>query len=172
MRTYFLVVLFTATLIGSANSVQARSGDDEYGRWSQASHRHGGPGRAFGDPMRFVERMARRLDLDDVQEQTIANAVEAAKPEIEALRERARANRSAIRDLDVASADYGASLDALSLEQGQLATERTMLLGRLRADVVSVLTDEQRAELGELMERAKERRQRRFRRFVEDAEDL
>lgn len=169
MRTYFLVVLFTATLIGSPDSVQAQSDGTDHDRWSHGS-RHGGPGRAFGDPMRFVERITRRLDLDEVQEQSIANAVEAAKPEIEALRDRARANRTAIRELDATSADYAANLDVLSLEQGQLATERTMLLGRLRADVVSVLTDEQRAELDELMDRAKERRQRRFRRFAEETE--
>ncbi len=171
MRTYFLVVLFTATLIGSPGDVAAQS-DDESGRWSHASQRHGGPGRAFGDPARFVERMARRLDLDDVQEQTIANAIDAAKPEIEALRERSRANRAALRELDATSADYGASLDALSLEQGQIATERSMLMGRLRAEVASVLTEEQRAELSELMDRGRERRQRRFRRFAEDEADL
>ena len=171
MRTYFLVVLFAAALVGSPDRVQAQT-EDGSDRWSHASKRHGGHGRAFGDPTRFVERMARRLDLDDVQEQTIANAVEAAKPEIEALRDRARANRAALRDLDTTSADYGARLDALSLEQGQLATERTMLMGRLRAELASVLTDEQRAELEALMERGRERRERRFRRFAEDAADL
>ncbi len=56
-------------------------------------HMGGGSDRmrhdGFGDPARMLERMTRHLDLDDTQSQTIGNIIEAAKPEIDALRERA-----------------------------------------------------------------------------------
>ena len=50
----------------------------------------------FGDPARLIEMMTRHLDLDDTQSQTVGNILEAAKPEIDALRERMRTSREAM----------------------------------------------------------------------------
>ena len=103
----------------------------------------------FGDPARLVEMMTRHLDLDDTQSKTIANILAAAKPEIDALRERARASRTAMHELDVSDPDYGSSLQNLSTEIGALTSEATLLHGRLRADVFAELTPEQRERAAE-----------------------
>lgn len=108
----------------------------------------GGPfGRGFGDPAMMIERMAEHLELDDVQQQSIANIVASAKPEFEALREASGAHREAIHALDVTDPEYGIKLQDLSAVSGELATRLTLLTGRVRGEIAAVLTDDQRAAL-------------------------
>ncbi len=116
----------------------------------------GGPG--FMGPGLMLEHMADHLDLDDAQRNAVNNILEAAKPEIQALREKARANRDALEALDVNDAAYSAELNNIAISNGELATEGTLLFTRIRTDVHAVLTDEQIAKL----ERSKERMKKRF----------
>lgn len=134
---------------------------------------HNGPGmRGQGDPDRMVEFMARKLELDDTQTQSLRNIVEAARPEMEELRDKARTNREAIAGLDVNDPDYGAKLQNLSEENGYLATRATLLFGQLRVDINAELTDDQRVKLAEGMSRMHEKggrdRSERHRRHAED----
>ena len=92
----------------------------------------------------MVEMMTRHLDLDDEQSQAVGNIIDAARPEIDALRQRAKENRNAMQSLDVDDPDYGTNLQNLSTEIGALTSEATLLHGRLRADVFAHLTPEQR----------------------------
>lgn len=103
----------------------------------------------FGDPERMLKKMTRHLDLDETQTQNIENIMTAAKPEIDALRERAQATRKAMHDLDVSDPGYGTDLQNLSTQIGALTAEATLLHGRLRADVLAQLTDEQRERAAE-----------------------
>jgi len=103
----------------------------------------------FGDPARMLEMMTRHLELDEVQSQNISNILDAAKPEIDAMRERARATRKAMHELDVDDPDYGSNLQNLSTEIGALTAEATLLHGRVRADILAELTPEQRASAAE-----------------------
>lgn len=124
---------------------------------------HGGPGMhgMGGDPVRLVERMADRLDLDENQRAEVSNVLEATKPEFEALKARGRANREAMRELDPADPDYSAGLSNLAVESGQIVTDGALLFGRVRAEVYSILTPEQIAELEASADRWQERRGRR-----------
>lgn len=122
-------------------------------------HGHHGM-RGFRDPARMLERMARHLDLDEAQRQNISNIVEAAGPEIDALRDRARANRAAMRALDPADPDYSAKLANLATENGELVAESTMLFGRVRAEVSRELTAEQREQLAAMAAERHERSRR------------
>ncbi len=112
-----------------------------------------GPGRDFGDREAMSERMAEHLGLDESQAQEVRNIMEAAKPEFEVLRQRARANREAMRALDTNSADYGVALQNLSTESGQLATEMALLQGKVRSDINAVLTPEQQQKLADRPDR-------------------
>lgn len=159
MKSYLLPTLAVVLLAAGSGAVLAQSDGDREFRDRGGRHHQGG-WRGAGDPDRMLERMTRRLDLSDAQQQNIANHLEAVKPEFESLRERSRANRTALRELNTADADYAARLDTLAVEQGQLATERTMLMGRVRAQVAAELTDEQRAEMAEMRDRASRRFER------------
>jgi Spy/CpxP family protein refolding chaperone len=94
----------------------------------------------------MMTMMTRHLDLDDAQSVAIENVINAAKPEIDALRERGKASRDAMRSLDVDSPDYGTSLQNLSSEVGSVTSAATLLMGRLRADIYAELTAEQREQ--------------------------
>lgn len=139
--TTAVVILTAAATFVTAQDMQGHDGERHGGG---AGHRmlH----NEFGDPTRMVEMMKRHLDLDDTQSQTIDNIFSAAKPEIDALRERAKSSRDAMRDLDVDATDYGSSLQNLSADIGALTTEAMLLHGRLRADVYAALTPEQREQ--------------------------
>jgi len=117
----------------------------------------GGPGFGMSEPGMMIERMAERLDLDDSQRESVNNIVSAAKPEIDALREKARANREALRTLDAGDPE----VQNIAISNGELATEGTLLFTRIRGEIDAVLTDEQRAKLAEAKENRKERSERR-----------
>ena len=128
------------------------------------AHRPGGPAGFFGGgpdggfmgPGLMLEHMADHLDLDDAQRQAVRNILEAAKPEIEALRGQVRANREALAALDANDSAYSAQINDIAISNGQLATEGTLLFTRVRSEVHSVLTAEQLEKL----ERGKERMQK------------
>ena len=119
-----------------------------------------GPGMGFGGPRMMLEHMADHLDLDDAQRDAVRNILEAAQPEIQALREQAKANREALQALDASDPSYSTTLNNIALSNGQLATEGTLLFTRVRGEVNAVLTDEQRAKL----ERGKQRMKAAFER--------
>jgi Spy/CpxP family protein refolding chaperone len=119
------------------------------GVWAKDGGGTHGPSHEFGDPERMVEHMIRRLDLDDTQAQSVKNIVEAARPEMTELRNRARENHKAVRELDAGDADFGAKLSNLAHVSGELATQATLLHGRLRAEINAVLTPEQRQKLAD-----------------------
>jgi Spy/CpxP family protein refolding chaperone len=123
---------------------------------------HAGAGmHEHGDPERMVKHLSRKLDLDQAQQQQIGNIVLAAQPEIDALRERAEANRKAMHELDVNDSDHDARLGALATEKGAIATEQALLHGKLKSEINAVLTPEQRQELaataGEMRDRFRKR---------------
>ena len=149
MKKRTIVVLVIASLAAAFATAQADPRGGPPGLF-------GGPG--FGGPTLMLEHMADHLDLDDAQRDSVRNIFEAAKPEIEALRDKARANREALEALETSSAAYSAELNNIAISNGELATEATLLFTRIRAEVHAVLTDEQIAKL----ERGKERMKRRF----------
>lgn len=116
--------------------------------------------REFMRPEQMIHRMTRRLDLDETQAEQVRSIVSGASAEFESLREKGQANRSAMRDLDVADADYDAKLQDLSRASGELAISSTELRGRIRAEIHAILTPEQREELAVAGDRGRKPGQR------------
>lgn len=127
----------------------------------------GTPGMMFGGgpgPGMMLEHMADHLDLDDAQRESVRNILEAARPEIEALRAQFRANRDALEALDASDPAYSAELNSIAISNGQLATEGTLLFTRIRTEVHAVLTDEQLEKLARSKQRMREAFERRSQR--------
>jgi protein CpxP len=145
----FLAALSALVLVGTAARAQDNAGPGAHPEMRmERHHREGGEMRG---PEEMLSRMTEKLGLDATQEQSVRNLMEAARPQFDSLRDRSRANRDALRDLDVNDPAYEAKLQDLATESGQLATEMTLLHGRLRADINAVLTPEQRQQLAEQM---------------------
>jgi len=145
MMKKFLAVTTAAVMCVAAGSLayaQDAEGHDgkRHMRWAGQRLDHD----EFGDPVRMVEMMTRHLDLDESQSLAIGNILEAAKPEIDALRTRAQDGRQAMKTLDINDPDYGNELQNLSTEIGALTSAAILLHGRLRADVNAEMTPEQR----------------------------
>ena len=164
-RTKKALVAFSllAVLVVAAGAI---AGDRHDGR--HGGH-FGGPMAMhhLGDPSRMVNRMARFLDLDDLQRQEIENALLARQPAFEALKDRGRAVREGLEALDPAAADYATSLDTLATERGRIVTEMTLLGVTLKQEIHAMLTDEQRVRLEEGKERMKARFRERMERLDE-----
>lgn len=153
MNRNFALVCVAIVLIAG---VGIASGGPEDGH--KVRGHHGMMMGEFGDPGRMLEFMSRRLDLDGDQEQRIGNILEAVAPESEALRERGRAARDAVAELDTSDPDYDVKVQDLALEIGEVATAATLLHGRVRAQLAQELTPEQAAKLAE----GRARMQKRF----------
>lgn len=151
------VLATLAALSLAAVTVSAQDNSGPGMRHEKGMERHHREGPGMHAPEEMLSRMTEMLDLDENQSQSIRNIVDAAKPQFDSLRERSRANRDALRDLDINDPDYNAKLQNLSAESGQLASEMTLLHGQVRADIGAVLTAEQRQELSEHMDRMGDR---------------
>lgn len=149
-----------AILTGTAMAMLALA----VGATAVAHDHRGFGGHGGGNPARMADHLIRWLDLQDDQAQAVRNIADAAAPEIEAVRERARANREGLRNLDPGDQGYDAGLNRLADENGYLAAEATRLFGRLRAELHAVLTAEQQQQLAEGAARMHERFGRRHHR--------
>lgn len=162
------IFLLSLALIAAPPMVTADDGASE----ARAGHERHARGDRRNNPERMLKRMQRVLDLTELQSQNIENTMLAAQPQLEALRDASRNNRQALRALDNSSPDYAVRLAELADEKGRLASQKTQLLGNLRADIEAQLTDEQRAELKSAMDRRdgfrKGRRHERRRQRAED----
>ena len=151
MNKTALLALLTSGLL--ATSAYA----DIDGKKGPRGRHFDGPGFGMPHPGLMSGRMAERLGLDETQREAVDNIMNAAKPEMKALRERARANHEALKALDAGNP----GVQNLAISNGELATEATLLFARVRGEIDAVLTDEQRAELAEIKERASDRRAER-----------
>ena len=148
MNKTALLALLTSGLLAASAYADV---DDNRG---PRGERFDGPGFGMPHPGMMMGRIAERLDLDEAQRESVDNIMNAAKPEIKALRERAKANHEALRALGPADPE----VQNIAISNGELATEATLLFARVRGEIDAVLTDEQRAELAELKDRAGDRR--------------
>ena len=146
-KTALLALLASGLVAASAYA----DFDDKKG---PRGERFDGPGFGMPHPGMMMGRIAERLDLDEAQRESVDNIMNAAKPEIKALRERAKANHEALRALGPGDPE----VQNIAISNGELATEATLLFARVRSEIDAVLTDEQRAELAELKDRAGDRR--------------
>jgi len=161
MASLALTTALFAVSAGAAVAAQAEDG----GNFERKHRMHGAGMHLGGDPQRMVQHLTRELELDETQQQEIENIVTAAKPEIEALRDRVEANMKAMHELDVNDSDYYARLNELAAEKGAIASEQALLHGRLKAEINGALTPEQRQQLADkgdrMRDRFKQRKQQR-----------
>lgn len=146
------ITVTLATLVLGLTAGAASAGDGEGDRERRHSMSHpGGPSmmHGMGDPQRMVERMSHWLELDETQQQDLANVWLAAEPQFKSLRNRLRTNRESIAGLKVGNVNYEQDVHTLATENGQLATEMTLLAAQLRADIYARLTPEQQLKFAE-----------------------
>jgi Spy/CpxP family protein refolding chaperone len=160
MKKQVIAALSVALFAASSGTAVAGPGSDGEGHEHKQRFRHAAGMQDAGDPERMVSHLTQKLELDQTQQQEIGNIVSAAKPELDALRDRAEANRSAMHELDFNEGDYDVRLQALATEKGEIATEQALLHGRLKSEINAVLTPAQRQQLAAASDRMRDRFQK------------
>jgi len=164
----FAALALATILVGGA----AAAGEHDTDHRQSRSAGDGSMLRGDVNAERMISRMSRWLELDEIQEQELRNIGQAAEPELTALRSRAKENRAAIARLVADNANFESELQTLAVENGQIATEITLVTGRLRADIHAALTPEQQQQLQEGGKRLSEHAKGRHRALPAGDADL
>lgn len=147
------VAVLAASAMGVAAAVSAMPPDGGYGCG------HGGQRigleSSFDGKGHRLERLASRLNMSDEQRAEVKAIMEDSRDEMVALRKQMRANRADIRDLARQDAFDEAALRRIADAQGELTAEMIVLRVRQRAEMRSVLSEEQIAQLDKMRERKK-----------------
>lgn len=109
----------------------------------------------------MVERMTEHLDLSAEQETQVRATLTAHREAFHTLRERLQAQRGALIQ-SLRSGEDAAALDAHAERIGDDVAELVRLVGRVKGEVDSALTAEQRAQLNDFLARRMERGGRGF----------
>lgn len=152
------VLLIAGATLAAAREPRGFGGPGHHGRGF-----HGGPGacEAFGgDGPGPLGRALHRLDLSAQQRDRIEALVEAHRDATESLRSEVRGE---LRDRlagDLATEFDEVAVRARAEQRAKVMIEMEVSRAKLHADILSVLTAEQRAELAEMKVRFAERVER------------
>ena len=124
-----------------------------------------GPGRPYGeefgnmpysmfgyqmyDRRGYYSYLADRLDLSADQRKSIRDIFERSREDARKLRDAMLDNRVQLRDT-LEAKGYGSQFEQLAKKQGELFGQMITLRGKARAQILNVLTEEQRKELKDL----------------------
>lgn len=97
--------------------------------------------------------LAEKLDLSDDQRASVDAIFERNRPAMKALRQKSRANRKALRDLNPTDPQFSNQVQGLADEAGVLARDRVLNRAQIRAELATVLSAEQMAEMKALKEK-------------------
>jgi Spy/CpxP family protein refolding chaperone len=158
MKKQLVTAISIALMAATSGAAVAAEPDDHHE--GERKHRFHRGMHDAGDPQAMIRHLGKSLELDPTQKQEIENVLTAAKPELDALREREKANRQAMRELDVSNSNYDTEVGNLAAEKGAIASEQALLHGRIKSDIHQLLTPEQRQELARKAQKMRERLQK------------
>jgi Spy/CpxP family protein refolding chaperone len=111
----------------------------------------GGPGLGF---------LAHRLDLTEEQRAQAKEILAKEKPTIQPLLQQLALTRHQLRQFAEGGIFDEAQVRAIAGQQGQTLTELTVQKARIEAELVKILTPEQKTKLTQMMDRREQRMQR------------
>jgi Spy/CpxP family protein refolding chaperone len=142
------VVAVTVLIIGAvAVAAFARGGRHGFG-WYLG---HGAGGFGHRSEM-MLERVAHRLDLSKAQREHVFAVLDDTRPAMREIRFAFTDHRRTFSQLNPADADYQARIKEIADEAGKLASQTVVLLGEMRAKVTTLLTEEQRKQLQQMLQ--------------------
>lgn len=142
------VVLTLAGLALVAGTTLLSAGDGRRGPGGMREHGPLGP----------LGRALHQLDLTDAQRDQVRAVLEAARPELQALREQLRTNRRTFRQSHPPTEVDETAIRAHVAAQAVIEADLAVAMARARASVLALLTPEQLAQLEQLREQGPMRR--------------
>lgn len=143
-----LIPLVSVSLLCVATASHANSGGCDYrsgskGGYDQKFRANGSP-----DSGMKVERMARRLDLSDAQQNLIKEIIVASSQKREALHQEMHNNRDALQE--AMTSDDAKTVRALADQKGDLMADLIVLRSSDRSQIKAVLTPEQQKDFSDM----------------------
>ncbi len=126
-----------------------------------AQRGHKGPGGFGRGGDHMLGMMARGLGLTDEQKGKVKSIVEAGKAEAEPLVHQLRENRKNLNALGTDGSFDQAKTEALAAEQAGIMSKLIVERQKTKAQIFSILTDEQRAKAAEIKQKFGDRRKGR-----------
>lgn len=110
-------------------------------------------GKRHGDRSEhMIERMSKKLDLNEQQQQQLKEGFEEKRELMSDGREAMKQLHEKIRNLDPSAASFDSDLAALKGQAATLASERVENMVKSRQQLAEILTSEQLAKLDEIRE--------------------
>lgn len=110
----------------------------------------GGPGGRMGGPRGAVGIPLDRLNLTDAQRDQVKSVVDSHETELRALGEKAMTARRALEQAVTADTIDEGAIRAVAADVASVESDMAVARARVHADVLQVLTSDQRAKLKEL----------------------
>ncbi len=110
----------------------------------------------------WLGRMADELGLSAEQRQTIKGLFEAARPQVQAMRDSMRSNADKLRGTMPDDPNYATVVAQVSQAAGELASRMVTEGSQLRSQVYGVLTKDQKAKLPQIEAQMREHARERF----------
>ena len=101
-----------------------------------------------------------RLDLTDAQQAQAKDIMAKEKPTLQPLFQQLAQTRHQLRQFEEGGTFDEAQVRAIAGQQAQTLTELTVQKARIEAELVKILTPEQKAKLTQMMDRREQRMQR------------
>lgn len=95
------------------------------------------------------EMLDRAVDLSDEQKVALENIRNKYREEMKSVGGKHKGGHWGLMKLDPSDADYEAKVQALAKENAKVAEQRTLLRAKKHAEVMAILTDEQKDKLKE-----------------------
>ncbi|MGF1529598.1 MAG: Spy/CpxP family protein refolding chaperone [Candidatus Competibacterales bacterium] len=149
----------TAAAVALAGAVAAVAGPHGWGH-----HRGGHPGPRLE---RLIDRLDGQLDLTPEQRSAMDAVVDTVRPELDALTREIRDSRRTVRRAGRTLPFQEDTVRTLADAHGQLVADAMVLRARTRAELLSVLSDEQRTALAERRSQWRAERLERLERRLE-----
>ena len=125
-----------------------------------AGFRHCGPGFGHGPGGPGFGLPLRALGLTDEQKSQVEAILQANRPSLDAIRDQLRANHEKLASLGTDGAFDEAAVSAIAAEQGSLTAKMIVEREKIKAQIFSILTDEQKQKAAEFRKKFDERRKR------------
>lgn len=160
LKTLLVTGTMAVTALGLGATAFADSGDGGYCKkgGKQGKHSRGGKHDMHRDPEKMLERMAKKLGLDDNQQSQIRNILTAGVETKTGLHEDMQANREQLREAMSANAFDEAKITELANAQGDLKAKMIIERARTKSGIHAILTEEQRSQAASFMEKRRMRK--------------
>ncbi len=157
-KVIIAIIAFAVLATGVLFAVAQRSGDGKMGGWGKRGGHHRGG------------LTLRGLDLTDEQKAKVKQIVEESKTKTQPIHESLKANHQKMDEATANGAFDEAAVSAIATEKGNLSAQMTVEHLRVKSQVFSILTAEQKTKAAEMKSKMQERFKGKMKDYESDGE--